>query len=297
MGKMERAGIGVCEQEKSSFESSNSVAGGGSGESQTNTEISSSPKKGKLGSNEKDVRKKVQVDPGGRDGTSTLFGKCDDKSKASMDLSENEDGKGKPCSSLFGVKPNEKSSFPPMRILSNLGSGKFSISVLDEIIYHNITKMENVLVGNFLCPRPNIEVVREFFKNKWKTSGLVLVAALPKGFFAFQFTCKEDSRAVRSGGPWVIRKSSLALKKWSSKVDLFDSIFEMVLVWVRLPSLPLEYWNTDIFNGIASSFVEILSIDTMTTARKRLGYSSICVGVSQNADLPSSIDIQSKLGV
>lgn len=34
----------------------------------------------------------------------------------------------------------------------------------------------------------------------------------------------------------------------------------------------------------------------MTTARKWLVFARTCVGVSQNADLPSSIDIQSKLG-
>lgn len=156
-----------------------------------------------------------------------------------------------------------------MHILSDPGSGKFSISVPDEIINHNIAKMENFMVGMFLGPRPNIEVVREFVKNKWKTSGLVSMATLPKGFFAFQFTCKEDSKAVRSGGPWVIGKSSLALKKWSSRVDLSDSIFEMVPVWARLLGLPLEYWNTDIYSGIANSFGELLSIDTMTAAKKR----------------------------
>lgn len=145
-------------------------------------------------------------------------------------------------------------------------------------------------------PRPNIEVVREFVKNKWRTSGKVSVAALPKCFFTFEFTCREDITAVRSGGPWVIGKSSLALKKWSSNLDLSDSIFENVPVWVRLPGLPLEYWSEYIFHGIVSSFGELLLIETMTATRKRLVFARICVGVSQEAYIPSLIEIQSKLG-
>lgn len=75
-----------------------------------------------------------------------------------------------------------------------------------------------------------------------------------------------------------------------------DSIFETVLVWARLHGLPLEYWNEDVFMGIASSFGELLSIDPIIVARKRLVFARICVGVSQERDLPSSVKIHSKLG-
>ncbi|XP_057842059.1 uncharacterized protein LOC131051512 [Cryptomeria japonica] len=106
----------------------------------------------------------------------------------------------------------------------------------------------------------------------------------------------EDIMVVRSGGPWVIGKSSLSLKKWTTNLDLLDSIFENVLVWARLLSLPMEYWNEDVFRGLANSFGELLSIDPMAMARKRFLFARIYVGISQNADLPSSIEIQLKLG-
>ncbi|XP_057837885.2 uncharacterized protein LOC131048058 [Cryptomeria japonica] len=98
-----------------------------------------------------------------------------------------------------------------------------------------------------------------------------------------------------SGGPWMFGKSSLSLRKWSPNMELNDSFFESAPIWVRLPGLLLEFWLEDVFSGIANSFGELVAIDPMTTTRKRLVYARICVNISQNKDLPSSIEINSKL--
>ncbi|XP_057863716.1 uncharacterized protein LOC131071779 [Cryptomeria japonica] len=115
--------------------------------------------------------------------------------------------------------------------------------------------------GNFMGQRPNIETIREFVKNKWCFKGQVEVVALPKGFFSFYFSCEEDIVVVHYGGPWVVGKSSLALKKWTPNGTNFGSFFEVIPVWFRLPGLPMEFWNEDVFKGITSSFVELLSLD------------------------------------
>lgn len=152
---------------------------------------------------------------------------------------EREGAKYRPWASLFGIKPNGKSIFPTVSNHFDPMQGKFSISVPNPINDYNIALMEKVMVGKFMGPRPNVEVVKEFVKNKWRTNGKFF--ALPRGFFAFAFTYKEEILAVRSGGPWVIGKSSLARKKWTSHLNLYDSTFENVPIWARLSSLPLEY--------------------------------------------------------
>ncbi|XP_057869212.1 uncharacterized protein LOC131076178 [Cryptomeria japonica] len=79
-------------------------------------------------------------------------------------------------------------------------------------------------------------------------------------------------------------------------MELNDSFFESALVWVRLPGLSLEFWLEDMFSGIAKSFKELVAIDSMTAAQTRLVYARICINISQNMNLPSSIEINSKLG-
>lgn len=119
---------------------------------------------------------------------------------------------------------------------------------------------------------------------------------MAKCFFSFAFSCEEDLSDVLYGGPWVIEKTSLTLKRWSPNLDLNDGIFASSLIWVRLPGFPLEFWHEDVFKGLANSFGELLSVDPMRAGKKRMVYSRICVCVSQNIDLSSSVDIISKLG-
>ena len=68
-------------------------------------------------------------------------------------------------------------------------------------------------------------------------------------------------------------------------------------IWVRLPGLPLEFWVEDVFQGIAHTFVELLSLDPVTISRKRMSYARFCVGVTQGVDMPDSISLTSKLGI
>ncbi|XP_057846158.2 uncharacterized protein LOC131055859 [Cryptomeria japonica] len=100
---------------------------------------------------------------------------------------------------------------------------------------------------------------------------------MTKGFFSFAFSCEEDLSDVLYGGPWVVGKTSLALNRWSPNLYLNDGIFGSAPIWVRLPGFPLEFWQEDVFKGLASSFGELLFVDSMTTARKRMVYARIYI--------------------
>jgi hypothetical protein len=79
-------------------------------------------------------------------------------------------------------------------------------------------------------------------------------------------------------------------------LDLNNDFHSQVPVWIRLPELPLEYWHEDVFDGIARTFGELLSIDPVTAAKKRLNYARICVGVNEGQDMPQVLELQSRLG-
>ena len=64
--------------------------------------------------------------------------------------------------SLFGVKPSGKSSFPPVKVISNLDNGSFSLAIPDKIVDHSIASTASTLVGKFVGQRPNIDSVRDF---------------------------------------------------------------------------------------------------------------------------------------
>ena len=86
-------------------------------------------------------------------------------------------------------------------------------------------------------------------------------------------------------------RSTLILQKWTSNLDLNNDFLTQTPVWIRLPKIPLGYWHEDVFDGIARSFGELLSIDHVTVAKKRLTYARICVGVLEGQDMPQVIEL------
>ena len=79
-------------------------------------------------------------------------------------------------------------------------------------------------------------------------------------------------------------------------MDLNESFFQQAAIWVRLLELPLEFWNEDVFAGVASMFGELLSLDPVTASKGRLTYARICIGVKEGVDMPDVVYFQSKLG-
>lgn len=75
-----------------------------------------------------------------------------------------------------------------------------------------------------------------------------------------------------------------------------EDFIVQIPVWVKLPSFPLEYWNEEVFAGIAKSFGELLSIDPVTVSRRRLIHARICVVIVPEVDMPKQIEMESKLG-
>ena len=51
------------------------------------------------------------------------------------------------------------------------------------------------------------------------------------------------------------------------------------------------------FQGIANTFGELLSMDPVIVLRRRMTYAIICVGVLQGTDMPKAISLKSKLGI
>lgn len=143
-------------------------------------------------------------------------------------------------STLFGSNLKCKAIAPvPHKV--DLKFGSCSISIPDCIVEKNMANLAPVLVGKFIGPRPNIEAVRDSVSRKWKGKGQIDVVAMSNGFFSFSFACEEDLRSFLAGGPWMLGKSSLALKKWELGFNPKEWECNEAPIWVRLPNLPMEF--------------------------------------------------------
>ncbi|GKG25438.1 zinc knuckle CX2CX4HX4C containing protein, partial [Tanacetum coccineum] len=90
-----------------------------------------------------------------------------------------------------------------------------NISIPRKVFEKVSTRFEHTLYGYFIGKRMAFSVVEYYARNNWVKHGLKRIMMNSKGFFFFKFDSHTGLEAVLEGGPWLIRKSPIILKKWS----------------------------------------------------------------------------------
>lgn len=99
------------------------------------------------------------------------------------------------------------------------------------------------LLAKSLGRRVPVDWVARDFKAKGKLSNEVEAFSLVEDHPLFRFKIVErDSILCR--GPWVIASQLLAIDSWMPDFVPEIDIAKKTMVWMRLPSLPIEFWST-----------------------------------------------------
>ncbi|GJT54053.1 zinc knuckle CX2CX4HX4C containing protein, partial [Tanacetum coccineum] len=85
-----------------------------------------------------------------------------------------------------------------------------------------------------------------------------------KGFFFFKFDSRVGLEAVLEGGPWLICKSPIILKKWSIDTKLFKKELTRILIWVKLHDVPIQVFEEDGISLIATFIGKLVMLDSYT---------------------------------
>jgi hypothetical protein len=75
-----------------------------------------------------------------------------------------------------------------------------------------------------------------------------------RGYYIFEFILEADRDLIFRNGPYFMGTQGLYLNCWNPSFDLELEVPKDVLVWVRIPNLPIHCWNTsslkEIGNGL-----------------------------------------------
>ncbi|GJX75022.1 zinc knuckle CX2CX4HX4C containing protein, partial [Tanacetum coccineum] len=122
-----------------------------------------------------------------------------------------------------------------------------TMDVLDDLINLNVDefKMRSEPIVQFvdintkLTSYAGATVVEYYARNNWAKHGLKRVMMNSKGFFFFKFDSRVGLEAVLEGGPWLICKSPVILKKWSMDTRLLEEELTRISIWVKLHDVPI----------------------------------------------------------
>jgi hypothetical protein len=149
------------------------------------------------------------------------------------------------------------------------------------------------LVGRFAYKTKCKLSFSDWMKEIWYPwLGYILTyMTLPSGWFGLIFKTPEDAESILNKF-WDYKGGSLMLKRWRTRFDPATEYFSFRHVWVLLPGLPLNLWNTSALTAIGNLLGLFLKIDEacLLSTDKRLA--RVLVEVDLHVGLMDSIELE-----
>ena len=111
------------------------------------------------------------------------------------------------------------------------------------------------------------------------------------GFYILKFESKSDYNKVLTGGPWTINGHYLTVQRWYGDFKADQSKALRLAVWLRIISLPAEYYDDQALFQIASALGRPLKLAGRTADVVRGSFARMCVEIDLKKPLEPTIGI------
>ncbi|KAF3779278.1 hypothetical protein EJ110_NYTH32147 [Nymphaea thermarum] len=117
-------------------------------------------------------------------------------------------------------------------------------------------------------------------RSIWSGVAHLRFTSVGKGMFLIRTSSEDDLNFILSPGRWYVGGRLLIANQWHPGMPMRIESSSRVRIWIRLPELPVEWWNprvfTDIAELISGAFVEA---DKYTRHIQRLGFARIKIEI------------------
>jgi len=150
---------------------------------------------------------------------------------------------------------------------------------------------ERGLIGQFMGLWPSSRSTENWVQRNWRPliTSSVTSYAVGRGYFIFEFISKEDRDLIFRNGPYFMGTQGLYLNRWTPNFDPASEIPKDVLVWVRLPNLPIHCWNTSSLQAIGNGLGRYID---RAEPKDQYSCACICVEVDLEVGLPEAIKLK-----
>jgi hypothetical protein len=150
----------------------------------------------------------------------------------------------------------------------------------------------HALICKFMGLWPTERTLRNWIKYQWKPSGEVELHLGSKGFFTTVFMNLEDRDKVFEGGAYFHASAGLYMRPWKENFSPEKETFKNVPVWLRLYSLPLDYWLSSTFEAIGNKLGKYVKTSEATLKGRYTSYARICIEMDVSGALPEAISLE-----
>lgn len=129
----------------------------------------------------------------------------------------------------------------------------------------------------------------------WKLEASFDLIALDQDYFLAKFESLRDYEFTKFEGPWIILGHYLTMQEWKPNFHPYKNKVKKLLVWARLPALPIEYFEEAFLMKIGKQIGRPVKIDTTTSLASIGKFARICVEVDLSKSLLAKFTLEEEV--
>ncbi|PKU59874.1 Uncharacterized protein MA16_Dca028263 [Dendrobium catenatum] len=168
---------------------------------------------------------------------------------------------------------------------SFLGKDGKSVDPEIEAVHNNIARLDRAIMAKVMGCRIAFPYLLTELKKRWFHFGEFEIVTIAPNSFICVFASLEARDAVLAGGPWIIGGNIIGMDRWSPSATPNSLHGLHSPIWIRLPQLPLMYWDINNITRIANMLGDPLWMDSHTSSWGRSSFARICVKIDLSQQL------------
>ncbi|XP_031116795.1 uncharacterized protein LOC116020462 [Ipomoea triloba] len=129
----------------------------------------------------------------------------------------------------------------------------------------------------------------------WRPKARIELVTIDNGYFLVKFYSMDDYEFAKYGGPWMVLDHYLIVKEWVPNFDPFTEKTEKVIVWIRFPCLPAEYFDQKFLMRVGGKIGRPINIDMATSLVSRASFARVCVEVDITKPLLAKFTLRNRV--
>lgn len=128
---------------------------------------------------------------------------------------------------------------------------------------------KNAIIVKLLGKDVQFKFLFNRLQKVWTLTGTFTMTDVPNKYYMIRFSSEKDLDFALQGGPWMVAGHYLMCQRWKPEFKPFNEDVRKQAVWVRIPELPVEYYEKHTLWEVGNIIGRTLKVDGL----KRRGYS------------------------
>ncbi|XP_015169869.1 uncharacterized protein [Solanum tuberosum] len=173
-----------------------------------------------------------------------------------------------------------------------IADGEKVVQILHEYVAQDDEKWASSIVVYLVGTTPSIGAMERFIMGQGTFTNKPIKLYHIDGYFVVRFANAEERDMVLCSGPHHLLRRPVIMKPWVPEFNFKEEILTTIPLWVKIPNLPLNCWNSVVLSNIGSSLGNPLYADECTTQTSRISFARILVEVDVTRPLAKVIKIK-----